>query len=225
MSSSSPQPIAPSATVVLLRKALEGFEVLLMQRANELAFHGGAWVFPGGRVDPCDSVDADPLRCAMRAAARETREEAGLTIEPSSLVPFSHWTTPEGRTRRFATWFFAAEVDAQDRVVIDGSEMRDHRWLRAEEALLAHADKQLELPPPTFVTLTVLSRFTRTEDVLEHMRSVAPTHFVPRPRKVPLGTLSLYAGDVAYEAGDPEQSGPRHRLCMLESGWRYERSL
>lgn len=225
MPNQAEMPIAPSATVVLLRAAAEGFEVLLMQRANELAFHGGAWVFPGGRVDPCDEADADALRCAMRAGARETREEAGIALDAETLLPFSHWTTPAGRTRRFATWFFATEISTELRVTVDGSEMRDHRWLRPVDALSAHADKQLELPPPTFVSLTMLSRFTQLSEVLSHMRSTAPLAFVPRPQKVATGILSLYAGDVAYEQGDPEQSGPRHRLSMLESGWRYECSL
>ena len=44
----------PSATIVLLRDAPRGFEMLLLQRAAKLAFHGGAWVFPGGRVDAAD---------------------------------------------------------------------------------------------------------------------------------------------------------------------------
>ena len=34
----------------------------------------------------------------------------------------------------------------------------------------------------------------------------------------------LYRDDVAYETGAVDQPGPRHRLWMLDSGWRYERS-
>ncbi len=220
-------PISPSATVVLLRAAPNtgGFEVLLMQRAGELAFHGGAWVFPGGRVDPVDELDADPLRSAMRAGVRETQEEAGLTVACESLVPFSHWTTPKGRTRRFATWFFATEIDPEQRVVVDGSETRDHRWLRPADALAAQAEKQLELPPPTFVSLTILSRFSAATEALVHLRASTPAQFVPRPRQVPCGWLSLYAGDVAYEHGELDMPGPRHRLSMLDSGWRYESTL
>ncbi len=43
-------PIHPSATVVLLRDAPGGFETLLLQRSREIVF-GGAWAFPGGRVE------------------------------------------------------------------------------------------------------------------------------------------------------------------------------
>ena len=36
--------------------------------------------------------------------------------------------------------------------------------------------------------------------------------------------MLVYAGDAAYEGGDLESPGPRHRLWILASGWRYERT-
>src|SRR5690348_4693324 len=50
---------APAATVVLVRDGERGLEVLLAKRSSTLEFHGGAWVFPGGRIDPEDYAD-DP---------------------------------------------------------------------------------------------------------------------------------------------------------------------
>lgn len=46
----------PAATVVLVREAesTTGIEVLLLLRNSSLAFHGGHWVFPGGRIDAED---------------------------------------------------------------------------------------------------------------------------------------------------------------------------
>ncbi|MBM3661781.1 MAG: NUDIX domain-containing protein [Actinobacteria bacterium] len=56
-------PIRPAATVVLLRDADDrGFEVCLMQRNLNSDFVGGAYVFPGGGVDP----DDEDLRWADR---------------------------------------------------------------------------------------------------------------------------------------------------------------
>ncbi len=93
----------------MLRDGPDGLELLLLRRNPELAFHGGAWVFPGGRIDTRDRVAGADVQSAARAAAvRETREEAGLEIAMSELVPISCWTTPEGMPRRFVTWFFAA---------------------------------------------------------------------------------------------------------------------
>ena len=76
-------PIRPAATVILARDGDRSVEVLLVRRAAELAFHGGSWVFPGGRVDPNDYAvcGADDIEGAARAAAvREAREEAGLDL-------------------------------------------------------------------------------------------------------------------------------------------------
>jgi 8-oxo-dGTP pyrophosphatase MutT (NUDIX family) len=86
---------APAATVVLLRDASHALEVLLLRRNSQLAFHGGAWVFPGGRIDAEDAGAGGDEGAARRAAAREAREEAGLAVDPSALVQISHWTTPE----------------------------------------------------------------------------------------------------------------------------------
>lgn len=80
----------PAATVIVFRSAGAGKppELLMVTRSRNLAFAGGAAVFPGGRVDPADyelaaSLDT-PLpeqESAHRVAAiRETLEETGLAI-------------------------------------------------------------------------------------------------------------------------------------------------
>ena len=47
-------PLRPAATVVLLRDAPSGLEVFLMQRHSRSDVLGGAYVFPGGKVDAAD---------------------------------------------------------------------------------------------------------------------------------------------------------------------------
>lgn len=60
-----------AATVILLREAAEaGFEVYLMRRHKNQSFMGGAFVFPGGRLD---EADCDPLLAG---------HVCGLTGEP-----------------------------------------------------------------------------------------------------------------------------------------------
>ncbi len=64
----------PAATVVLLRDDVvrSGFEVFFVRRHDNMAFMGGAYAFPGGRVDPADIVPLDVDWCsgAPAAAAR-----------------------------------------------------------------------------------------------------------------------------------------------------------
>src|SRR5437868_6984643 len=91
-------PARPAATVVLLRDgAATGCEVLLVRRNAQLSFHGGAWVFPGGRIDPMDYGDVphDAVRAARRAACREAWEEAAVRLHPDSLITMARWVTPE----------------------------------------------------------------------------------------------------------------------------------
>lgn len=82
--------VVPAATVVIFRRptASGPLEVLMVQRAKEMRFAGGAAVFPGGRVDPADYElarrllpdEAQEIAAARVAAIRETLEETGLMI-------------------------------------------------------------------------------------------------------------------------------------------------
>jgi 8-oxo-dGTP pyrophosphatase MutT (NUDIX family) len=213
---------APAATVVLLRDARDAIEVLLLRRSSKLAFHGGAWVFPGGRIDAGDAGEGGDAGAARRAAAREAREEAGLELDPAALTQISHWTTPEGLPKRFATWFFLGRADATP-VRVDGGEIHAHRWMTPAEALAARAAGEIELPPPTFVTLVTLATEKSAADALARARDAAPIVYLPRFIPVGKGAISLYPEDAGWEQRDPELPGARHRLLMLETGWEYLR--
>lgn len=74
----------PSATVLVIRDGDDGIEVLLGRRPAAHAF-GGAWVFPGGTLDPEDhDVDLTGIEREdgpWRAAAlREVAEEVGIFL-------------------------------------------------------------------------------------------------------------------------------------------------
>lgn len=73
----------PAATLILARERGSGPpEFLMVERAADMAFAGGAWVFPGGRIDEADGLLAkrfDAEHGAARIAAiRETLEETAL---------------------------------------------------------------------------------------------------------------------------------------------------
>ncbi len=76
---------AAAATVVLVRDAAAGPEVLLVQRHRATAFMGGAFVFPGGRVDPADSSSAVLARTLGLEAVEERLGEPGLGPMASAL--------------------------------------------------------------------------------------------------------------------------------------------
>ena len=60
-------PPRDAASVVMLRDGAQGLEVLLLRRHTDSAVLGGAYVFPGGKVDAADS-SADMLARLDRAA-------------------------------------------------------------------------------------------------------------------------------------------------------------
>jgi 8-oxo-dGTP pyrophosphatase MutT (NUDIX family) len=224
---SEPQPAIahPAATVVLLRESGNGCEVLLVRRNAQLAFHGGAWVFPGGRLDRADYADDahDTIAAARCAAVREAREEAGLVLRPDALVLVSRWITPTPLPKRFDTWFFAS-LGNDSAVEIDGGEIHDHRWVTPSDALAAQRAHEIELPPPTFVTITRLAQHGCAAEALAAFARGPMETFEPRLCPLEGGAVTLYAGDAAYEDGALDRPGPRHRLWILEGGWRYERA-
>jgi len=222
-------PAIPAATVVLLRDGPEGIETLMLHRTSKVAF-GGMWVFPGGKVDDGDRRDHDPddpeaEAAARRAASRESVEECGLLVEPDELVPFAHWTPPAITPRRYATWFFLARA-ADGEIVVDGGEIHDHRWL-APSAVLASRDAgEVDLAPPTWVTLHDLSTHA-TVDAALAAAAAQPTlpHYVTHWHVLDEGgAVALWHGDAGYEAVDHELPGARHRLWMVDTGWRLERT-
>lgn len=216
----APLDAQPAATVVLMRPSEGGLEVLLLRRKSQLAFFGGAWVFPGGRVDAGDGpAEAVELR-ARAAAVRELAEEAGLRLDPAGLVHFAQWVTPPGRARRFDTWFFAA-LAPEGSVVIDDGEVDDHRWMTVAEALAEREQGRIELPPPTFVTLLQLAGHADPVAAYRALAAGPVLRYAPRPCPVAGGIVYLYEEDAGFAAGDPELPGGRHRLIALESGWSY----
>ena len=90
------RPPRPAATIVVVRDGAAGIEVLLSRRAERGDHSSGAWVFPGGIVDPADRAahgccaGVDDAAASARlglpahgldyfiAAVRECFEESGL---------------------------------------------------------------------------------------------------------------------------------------------------
>jgi 8-oxo-dGTP pyrophosphatase MutT (NUDIX family) len=217
---------APAATVVVLRDGEAGLEVLLGRRSSKLAFHGGAWVFPGGRIDPEDYAGApdDLDAAARRAAAREATEEAGVVVDPDALVHLSNWTTPDIAPKRFATWFFAGPVTGGN-AVADGGETEKLQWFRPDEALAAHAAGEIELAPPQYVTLLELRRFGTVADAMAAIDAAEAVDYLPRIHFVDgRGAICIYSEDVAYDdVGLLDTPGARHRLYLDDRSSRYER--
>ena len=222
------RPGVPAATVILVRPPADGgvgLETLMLRRSSKLAFVGGMWVFPGGRVDDEDraaEAGGDELAIARRAAAREALEESGLEVDAATLLPFSHWTPPAMTPKRFLTWFFLAPAP-RGRVVVDDGEIKAHQWIRPADAMAKRQAGEIELAPPTWITLERLARYADLDQALEATRCGVPEIFETRIAMSDDGAVALYEGDAGYEDLDPARPGGRHRLEMRDAGWVYLR--
>ena len=174
-------PVEPSlaASVVLLRETGLGLETFLLHRHARMTFAASTVVFPGGRVDPVDRADPDPLR---RCAVRETEEETGVRLPPEALMPWAHWVTPELEPRRYDTFFYLAELPAGQRADDRSGETDRADWSTPAAALADERAGRIGLMPPTLSILLELAEL----DSLAAAREAATDRVIERvlPRLV-----------------------------------------
>ncbi len=140
-------PIRDAATVILLRDGTAGIEVFMLRRSTALVFSPGAYVFPGGAVDPSDGEATAAGVCAGRddtaastvlgvpdgglsfwvAAVRECFEEAGVLL---ALGPLDGERLRRHRIELNLGHRTLAEICAAERVRLDlGSLHYFAHWL------------------------------------------------------------------------------------------------
>ena len=219
----SDSPLRLASTVVLLRDTAQGLEVLLLRRNAKLAFAGGAWVFPGGAIDrPELAAAATQMEAAKQAGVREVEEECGVLLTVEELVHFCNWTTPEGPGRRFATWFFVAQVPLSSTdIVIDEGEIHEFQWLRPQQALDLHQRGKLNMMPPTYLSLCLIGHYQTATEAVEGLRQRAVYEVTPRLCRVQGEMVCLYPGDAGYTQSDGTVLGARHRTIFAEKGTTY----
>jgi 8-oxo-dGTP pyrophosphatase MutT (NUDIX family) len=77
----------PAATIMPLRDSPDGYEILMLRRNVNIEFMGGAYVFPGGALDPQDA-DADDVVFGgtdEEASFRLNLDRGGLAYFVASL--------------------------------------------------------------------------------------------------------------------------------------------
>ncbi len=219
---------APAATVVLLRDGDDGLEVLLARRSSKLAFHGGAWVFPGGRIDPDDYGDAPDDLLARRTPRRRyarRMEEAGVDVDGDALVHLSNWTTPEELAQAFRDVVLRrARSQAATRsptaprwTRCSGSDRptRSRRATRARSSWRRRSTSRC-------------SSYARSATVADAMAAIeagVAIDYLPRFHFIEGGAaICVYPEDVAYDdLAKLDAPGPRHRLLLGGESWEYVR--
>ena len=238
-------PPLPSATVMLLRDAPAGLQVLLMRRHAASGVLGGVHVFPGGKLDPDDlahpspdvpaalltalaepALDAATAAALYLAAVRETREECGLRLDVASLWPWSRWITPRQPSvtnKRFDTRFFVAVAPAGQDARHDDHEATEVVWTTPREGLQRYWAGEIDLAPPQIMSLAELARLRNVQQALALARSRPPALIEPEPFDENGCRVICYPGDPRHSRRHPVWTGPtrlthRNRRFEPEGG-------
>jgi 8-oxo-dGTP pyrophosphatase MutT (NUDIX family) len=128
-----PVPARDAATIMLVRDSNDGLEVCMLKRHLNSDFVGGAFVFPGGKVDDADRSDLAQTVCAGRddaqasellgvssgglaffvAALRECFEEAGILLAYPAGETGGDLYSPRGEAAESRLAHFRGEVNAR----------------------------------------------------------------------------------------------------------------
>jgi 8-oxo-dGTP pyrophosphatase MutT (NUDIX family) len=156
------------------------------------------------RLDDEEAVEAFAAhRRAVDSGERRLVEvcaEEGLRLAVDGMHYFSHWITPEGQPRRYDTRFFVTRAPEAQEALHDEVETIASVWITPAEAVARSERRELDLMPPTLVSLRQIGRFERTDDLLA-AAAAARDITVTEPRFVndEGGLRVLLPGDPGYE--------------------------
>ena len=178
-----------AASLLVLRQATAGPEVLMGQRGAGHRFMPNRLVFPGGAVDPADArspAAAEPrpdvlamlgrgarprlARALVAAAARELLEESGLSLgTPPRLDGVDYLcraVTPPGSPIRFNARFLVVDAAEVGGTLAGSGELEGLRYLSVAEALaldLALVTREVLLRLLAWLALPPGDRRTRAQ--------------------------------------------------------------
>lgn len=200
-----PPDVAVAHHVAALRELFEEAGVLLAAPFAKLS------------PDRLERHRRDLLAGTIKFADIIRREDLRLALD--ELAYFAHWVTPEIETRRFDTRFFIARAPEGQTPVHDEGETSHSEWLEPLAAI-AHCRRGLiSLPPPTWTTLGMLSRFESIDDVFAWARRKPIPRVQPRFEKRGDRTLLFYPGDPMYPAVEGFDAAET-RFVLENRRWR-----
>jgi len=200
-----PADVAVAHHVAALRELFEEAGVLLARpltarSTSQLERHRRELL--AGTVAFADIIRAERLRLAL-----------------DELAYFAHWVTPEIETRRFDTRFFIARAPDGQTPVHDEGETSHSEWLAPLAAIEQCRSGMISLPPPTWTTLSMLSRFGSIEEVLTWARTKPIPRVQPRFERRGDQTLLFYPGDPMYPPVDGFDAAET-RFVLENRRWR-----
>ncbi len=202
--------------------------------ARELFEEAGILLARDADRDTADTLelpDQATLRAKLLAGepAAPLLASAGLAWWTETLVPWAHWITPSGESkRRFSARFFVLELPRGQEPSFDAQETVDLVWVTPAAALARSGE--LRLPPPQVRTCWELAQLRSIDEVLAAGRVRAEEPHPIMPRVAPGPTLLLPwdpeymvigAGDATPLTYRPSWALGPSRFVMEAGAWKH----
>ena len=179
-----------AASVIVGRDGANGLEVLVLERSSASRFLPSYIVFPGGAVDPEDTVLAsrwfgDGDQAYRAGAVRELFEEAGIAVTHSGveaaaafsvvdddpptaemLPEVAHWVAPKDVRVRFDARYVAVAAPLGVEPTPDGTETAAAWWSTPADLVAEWRSEVRKLYWPTYFTLAALTSCADVQDLL-----------------------------------------------------------
>jgi 8-oxo-dGTP pyrophosphatase MutT (NUDIX family) len=184
--------IRKAASIIAVRDAPGGPEVLVIERSRDARFLPGYVAFPGGAVDRADAGLAvrwfgDGGQASRACAVRELIEEVGLVpsadgvaLAPEApfevleaarpdaerLHPLAHWIAPPDVPVRFDAEYFAIHARSSADPAPDGEEAAAAWWVSPAGLLADWEAGAARLYWPTYFTVRQLARCANADALM-----------------------------------------------------------
>ena len=154
----------------------------------------------------------------------EVCEQEKLQLAVADIHYFSHWITPLGAPRRYDTRFFVAAAPPEQVPLHDDRETIANLWVRPDNALERCKRGELDMIFPTIKNLQAISRFERSQDLLDAAAAIAevPTILPRISSDEGHGVRILLPGDDGYEDAVSGELPDGFPMPGLPGGPRYE---
>lgn len=168
-----------------------------------------------------DDADRDAVQAGL-AGFDALVGQRGWSLDAERLVYWAWWITPQFEPRRFDTRFFVAQVPEGQAGRHDDRETVRSAWWTPQEALHRFDRGEVQLAPPTLVTLLELAPYAAVAEVLEAGRRREVTPIQPRGLLHLDGSISiLLPGDELFPSERPVV-GPT-RVTLRDGRWLVRR--
>jgi 8-oxo-dGTP pyrophosphatase MutT (NUDIX family) len=152
---------------------------LLIAAARELFEETGV-LLAGSSDTIIDSTDAteweeDRLKLeAHELSFADLLARRGLALRSDLVKPWARWITPAFEPRRYATWFFVAQLPAGQSALGMSTEAQSVEWITAGAAIAAADAGELLMLPPQYCISLELYEFGAVTEVVHARRDLTP---------------------------------------------------